>query len=92
MCRPRGGVGGVGARVCLPAGLLGQLFYGQLAAVIATFTTYHVIDVPCAAVGADGQCGGYCFVVGAAFRCTGVRLSAFRMCHFMFFCFVLLMS
>ena len=40
-----------------------------------------MINVPCAAVGAESQGGGYGFVVGATFGCAGFGLLAFRMCH-----------
>ncbi len=54
----------------------------EFAAIVATFAAYGVVDVPCAAVGADCECGDECFVMSATFSRTGVRLSAFRMCHF----------
>ena len=54
---------------------------GDFAAVVAAFATNGVIDVPCAAVGADSQCGGYGFVVCSAFSSAGLGLFAFRMCH-----------
>ena len=53
----------------------------ELAAVISAFAAYGVVYVPCAAVGAYCDRRDKCFVVGAAFRGAGVRLSAFRMCH-----------
>ena len=60
----------------------GLFFYdGLLAAVVAAFAAYGVVDVPCTAVGAECQCGGYCLVVGTTLCCTGLRLLAFRMCH-----------
>ena len=58
----------------------------DFAAVVAAFAAYVVVHVPCAAVGADSQCGDKSFVVCTTFRCTGMRLSAFRMCH----CFIVL--
>ena len=51
----------------------GGFFYDSLfAAVVSAFATYSVIDVPCAAVGAESQSGGYCFVVGTAFCGTSL--------------------
>lgn len=58
-----------------------SLFDSYFATVIATFATYGVVDMPCTAVGAYCQCGSHSFVMGAAFRCTCLRLFTFRMCH-----------
>lgn len=41
-----------------------------------------MIDVPTAAVGANGQRGSYGSVVSATLKRAGLRLSSFRMCHF----------
>ena len=54
----------------------------ELAAVVTALAAYMVVHMPCSAVGADGESGDQCLVVCAAFRCSCVRLSAFRMCHF----------
>ena len=43
-----------------------------LATVVATFATYSVIDVPCAAVGAESEGRSYCLVVGTAFCGTSL--------------------
>lgn len=45
--------------------VLESLFFndGLFAAIVAAFTTYGVINVPCAAVGAVCECGSYCMVV-----------------------------
>ena len=64
-------------------------------AIVATFAAYGVVDVPGAAVGAKSQSGSYSLVVGATFGGTGLRLFAFRMCHFVlifmsFFIFVVI--
>lgn len=60
----------------------------EFAAIVTAFAANGVVDVPCTAVRADCKCGDESFVVCAAFRRTGVRLSAFRMCHF---CIVLIL-
>ena len=63
---------------------------GELAAVVAAFTAHAVIHVPCATVGAECQSGSYGLVVGSTLSCAGLRLFAFRMCHFLlsfFICF-----
>lgn len=39
------------------------LLDGELAAVISAFATYSVVNMPCAAVGADGQSGYHSVVV-----------------------------
>ena len=58
------------------------LFLDDLtAAVISALGAYSVEHVPCATVGTQCDGGDQCLVVGAAFRRTGMRLSAFRMCH-----------
>ena len=44
-------------------------------------------DVPCTAVGAYSECGGYCLVMGATLEGTGLGLSSFRMCHGSFIVF-----
>ena len=55
---------------------------GLLATVVATFATDSVVDVPGAAVGAKSQSRSYSLVVSSALGCAGLRLFAFRMCHF----------
>jgi hypothetical protein len=71
---------------------LGFLVDDEPAAVVAAFAANGVVYVPGAAVGADGECRDESFVVCAALRGAGVRLSAFGMCHFLLlffdFCFV----
>ena len=61
----------------------------EFAAIVTTFTANCVIDMPSAAVGADGECRDESFVVSTTFRGSGMRLSAFRMCHFsmIFLCY-----
>ena len=54
---------------------------GLFAAVVATFA-HGVAEVPSAAVGADGDCGSNCVVVGTTFSGAGFGLFSFRMCHF----------
>lgn len=54
---------------------------GLFAAVVTTFTTNGVIDVPSAAVGAESQSGGNGLVVSSAFSSASLRLFSFRMCH-----------
>ncbi len=43
-----------------------------LAAVVAAFTAYGVVDVPCAAVGAKSEGGGHSLIVGAALCGAGL--------------------
>ena len=63
--------------------LLGNfLLDGELTAVVATSGAYGVVDVPCAAVGADSERGGYGLVVRSALEGSRLGLSSFRMCHF----------
>ena len=58
------------------------LFLDDLtAAVVSALGAYSVEHVPCATVGTQCDGGDQCLVVGAAFGRTGMRLSAFRMCH-----------
>ena len=47
-------------------------FDGEFTTVVAASGAYGVVDVPCAAVRADCQCGGYCLIVGSAFESTGL--------------------
>lgn len=79
--RCRGAHDAGAAGMALSDGYFG-FFDGDFAAVVAAFATNGVIDVPCAAVGADSQCGGYGFVMCSAFCSAGFGLFAFRMCHF----------
>ena len=64
--------------VCQSAGrdvffLLCNFFLdGEFTTVVAASGAYGVVDVPCAAVRADCQCGGYCLIVGSAFESTGL--------------------
>lgn len=46
------------------------LYDSLLAAVVTAFTAHCVVDVPCAAVGAESDCGGNSLVVCATLRCT----------------------
>ena len=54
----------------------------KLATVVTAFRANLVEHMPCSAVGADSECWDESLVVRTAFGGTGVRLSAFRMCHF----------
>lgn len=65
------------------------LDYCQLASVITALTAYCVIDVPCSAVRADGQCRCYCLIVSPSFRSSCLGLPSFRMCHFVLFLLLL---
>ena len=58
------------------------LLNGQFTAIIATAGAYRVVDVPCTAVGADSQSGGYSLIMRSALECSRLGLSSFRMCHF----------
>ena len=59
-------------------------FYdGQFPAIVSASGANGVIDMPCAAVGAYSQCGGYSLIVGSAFEGSRFGLSSFRMCHFL---------
>lgn len=54
----------------------------NLAAIVSALTAYTVVYVPCAAVGADGECGHHSLVVSSTLCGTCLRLFTFRMCHF----------
>ena len=65
-----------------PGNLQSFVFYdGLLATIVATFATHGVVDVPCAAVGADSDGRSYSFVVCATLCGAGLGLFSFRMCH-----------
>ena len=50
----------------------GVLLDSESATIVATFTTYGVIDVPCTAVGANSE-GGHCsFVVSTTLGGAGL--------------------
>lgn len=79
-----------GVRLCggLPGcrfrqhGLVQILLDSHFAAIVAAFATNRVVNVPCAAIGADCECRDQSLVVCTTFCRAGMRLSAFRMCHF----------
>ncbi len=58
--------------------------HSLLAAVVAAFAAYGVVDMPCTAVRAESQSGRYGLVVSTALCSAGLGLLAFRMCHCFF--------
>ena len=58
-----------------------SLLNRQFTTIVSAAGAYSVVDVVCAAVRADSQCGQLSYVMSTTFRLTGVRLSTFRMCH-----------
>ncbi len=48
------------------------LLDGDFTAVVATLTTYTVVNVPCATIGAYSQCRHSSLVVGSALCGTGL--------------------
>ena len=52
--------------------LHGSLLDGELAAVVATFAAYGVVNVPCTAVGADSQSGYESLVVSTTLGSAGL--------------------
>jgi hypothetical protein len=59
------------------------LVHHVLATVVTALGAYGVINVPCTTVGALSDGRGHSHVVGAALSGTSLRLSSFRMCHFL---------
>lgn len=53
----------------------------HVATVETALTTHGVINVPGTAIGAYGDGGKLCFVVGATLGGAGLGLFSFRMCH-----------
>ena len=51
--------------------------------VVSALGTYSVINMPCATVGALCDGWSHSHVMGAALSGTSLRLSSFRMCHFL---------
>ncbi len=49
-----------------------SLLDSHFAAIVATFATHGVVEVPCTAVGADCQSGNESFVVSATLCCAGL--------------------
>ena len=45
-------------------------FDSQLTTVVTAFAAYCVVNMPCTAVGANGQCGGYSLVVSSSLGCS----------------------
>ena len=63
--------------------LLGNsLLNGEFTSVVAAAGAYSVIYIPLTAVGALSECGGNCLIVSSTLESSGLRLSSFRMCHF----------
>ncbi|OAV67432.1 hypothetical protein Barb4_02467 [Bacteroidales bacterium Barb4] len=62
--------------------LYGGFFFDcQLTSVVAAFTAYGMVKMPCAAVGAYSHCGDDSLVVSSSLGCSCMTLSSFRMCH-----------
>ena len=59
------------------------LAHHVLAAVVTALGANGVINMPCSAVRALSDGRGHSHVVGAALSGTSLRLSSFRMCHFL---------
>ena len=64
----------------LPLGLC-SLLYSQFTTIVSAGRADSVVDVMSAAVRAECQCWHFSFVMSTTFRCSGVRLSSFWMCH-----------
>ena len=64
----------------LPLGLC-SLLYSQFTTIVSAGRADSVVDVMSAAVRAECQCWHFSFVMCTTFRCSGVRLSSFWMCH-----------
>jgi hypothetical protein len=54
-----------------------------LATVVTALGAYGVINMPCTTVGALSDGRSHSHIVGAALSGTSLRLSSFRMCHFL---------
>ena len=65
------------------------LSHDVLAAIVTTFGANGVIHMPCSAVRALSDGGCYSHVVRATLGGTSLGLSTFRMCHFSFLFFML---
>ena len=75
---------GIAARSGINTWDLGLLFaHHVLAAVVTALRANGVINMPCAAVRALSDGRSHSHVVGAALSGTSLRLSSFRMCHFL---------
>jgi hypothetical protein len=59
------------------------LAHHVLAAVVTALGAYGVINMPCSTVRALSDGRGHSHIVGAALSGTSLRLSSFRMCHFL---------
>ena len=62
---------------------LGFLAHHVLATVVTALGANGVINMPCSAVRALSDGRSHSHVVGAALSGTSLRLSSFRMCHFL---------
>lgn len=63
-------------------------FDSEFSAIVSTSTAYGVVDVGCSTVGANCDCRQFCYIVSTTLRCSGVRLSSFRMCHVFYYLLV----
>jgi hypothetical protein len=59
------------------------LAHHVLAAVVTALGANGVINMPCTTVRALSDGRGHSHIVGAALSGTSLRLSSFRMCHFL---------
>ena len=59
------------------------LVHHVLPTVLAALGAYGVINMPCATVRALSDGRSHSHIVGAALSGTSLRLSSFRMCHFL---------
>ena len=59
------------------------LAHHVLAAVVTALGAYSVINMPCSTVRALSDGRSHSHIVGAALCGTSLRLSSFRMCHFL---------
>ena len=58
-----------------------SLLYSQFTTIVSAGWADGVVDVVSATVRAECQCWHFSFVMCTTFRCSGVRLSSFWMCH-----------
>ena len=68
------------------------LVHHVLATVVTALGAYGVINVPCTTVGALSDGRSHSHIVGAALSGTSLRLSSFRMCHFLCYLKVIVLS
>jgi len=73
----------------MSAELISKLLHNSnLATVVTTCGTYCVVNIVSTAVRANCQCWSHCLIVCSSFKCTSLRLSSFRMCHFLIYLIV----